>query len=571
MKPENVNSLDVVSMIENSSELFRINKYKSKKFVQEHIGMIIARAGFYGRENSKGEVIAIDNNIVDFNESENITIRIEGGVVLRKAPSNPGGITYSGKGWLEVNGSVIYDGRGGSSITTEMLIVDAVNGDDTTGEKGSFSKAFKTIDGAEQVAVAGDTIRVITNITECGMGKDGLIYVFDRGVKLDYPNVLPTPAGLTSGHLWTDSKAGAPISIKVYGGIHEHDGNWFGNFDRGIMNLDYAGTSIQIFAEDITAKGDDSDLVICRQPNQVAEIYSSGGIITPLNGVTYTSSATNCRVVLSAAGKIELNFRGVAEYGSAGGNNTIINSQTEFRYSGHPISGLRSCFYGTPASNQTSNISVTAPIISCVEEYAGVGSTNGGFIFSWSGWKCNLQFNADVFFIKNTDEDTFGNMFGLFALNRTNSGCRLDIDWNVKTTIIGKTSNYQEAFSSINRNNAIVRFTHPSAVLVFLTDIVESRNGLYTNHCRHEISGNLKIILSSAAITAGQSAIGQVGGSNDAAITGRIITNGDFADEPNFTDDLSGLVGNAIPTIKVNDATYLTDITKYETLIDSLL
>lgn len=67
-------------------------------------------------------------------------------------------------------------------ITTRMLIVDSVNGLDSTAIKGSLVNKYSTIAGAEAVAVTGDTIVVTTMQTnEINLGKNGINYHFPIG------------------------------------------------------------------------------------------------------------------------------------------------------------------------------------------------------------------------------------------------------------------------------------------------------------------------------------------------------------------------------------------------------
>ena len=119
MKFKGITNLDVIALIENTSELFRLGKYKSKKFIEQYIGLGLSKVGFYGLVEGS-EVTALKDNQTVFDSPNNVDILIEGVVELGKVPVNngAGNIVYQGYGILEVNGTVIYDGRVGTLTAT---------------------------------------------------------------------------------------------------------------------------------------------------------------------------------------------------------------------------------------------------------------------------------------------------------------------------------------------------------------------------------------------------------------------------------------------------------------------
>ena len=113
MKFKEIKNIDVISILENATELFRNKKYQSKQFIEKFIGLSIARAGFYGLLQEDNSLISLDYDRVEFDSDTNIPIFIEGVVVLNTIPVNNGSgiVEYSGYGVLEVDNVVIYDGR----------------------------------------------------------------------------------------------------------------------------------------------------------------------------------------------------------------------------------------------------------------------------------------------------------------------------------------------------------------------------------------------------------------------------------------------------------------------------
>jgi hypothetical protein len=148
MDLKKITNLDTMYLTENSSELGKLNKYRSKEFVESYIGLGIHRSFFYGKKIGD-KVIALDVNETDFNTSENIVLHIEGVVQLPRTPSNAGAgtISYEGYGIVEVNDSVVYNGNatatpppaGSLTVVTnpaspydttdqEVVLVDATSG-----------------------------------------------------------------------------------------------------------------------------------------------------------------------------------------------------------------------------------------------------------------------------------------------------------------------------------------------------------------------------------------------------------------------------------------------------------
>lgn len=126
MKFPEITILKLIELIESATELFKIEKYYNRDFVEKYLGLNIHRSSFYGEVIGK-DLRAVDRNKTVFNSDSDVTISVEGILLLGKEPTNigTGEIVYTGYGVLEVDGSIIYDGRGGggggSDIYAESL------------------------------------------------------------------------------------------------------------------------------------------------------------------------------------------------------------------------------------------------------------------------------------------------------------------------------------------------------------------------------------------------------------------------------------------------------------------
>lgn len=116
MKPQDITNIDVIAMMENATELFKLGKYKSKQFVEANIGLAIHHSFYYGRQDTGGNITPLKAIDTTFNSATDVILYVEGPVVLAKEPVNEGagGIVYEGYGMIVVDGVVVYDARGGS-------------------------------------------------------------------------------------------------------------------------------------------------------------------------------------------------------------------------------------------------------------------------------------------------------------------------------------------------------------------------------------------------------------------------------------------------------------------------
>ena len=130
MELNKITNLDTAALIENASELFRLKKYQNKEFVKSFLGLSVHRSFFYGRIEGENDAIPLKKTDVEFNSPDDVTLLIEGVVILGEVPNNigPGNIVYSGYGILEVNDVVIYDGRVPTSISASSSGIEFTGG-----------------------------------------------------------------------------------------------------------------------------------------------------------------------------------------------------------------------------------------------------------------------------------------------------------------------------------------------------------------------------------------------------------------------------------------------------------
>ena len=201
MKFKEIKNLDVIRIIENATELFRNKKYQSKKFVEKFIGLNLSRAGFYGQLQTDNTVNSLEYDKVIFNSSVDVTLLIEGIVILKNVPVNngSGNITYSGYGLLEVNDVIIYDGRvESSSVGTSPT--NTIKGRATAGTgpvEDLTPTQVRNLLNVEDGADATDA----TNVTAAGALMDSEVTDLAgvKGVTISTLQVKPTEGAFADG------------------------------------------------------------------------------------------------------------------------------------------------------------------------------------------------------------------------------------------------------------------------------------------------------------------------------------------------------------------------------------
>ena len=134
MNIKDITNQEVAGIFKMIPSLFKSKVQKSKEYISEFLGLFIHRSNFYGIIDNFENATPLNKNNTQFNSPNNVKLLIEGIVILSKVPSNAGAgdIEYSGYGVLEVDGVVVYDGRGSdsSSLTVQKsFILDPTNGD----------------------------------------------------------------------------------------------------------------------------------------------------------------------------------------------------------------------------------------------------------------------------------------------------------------------------------------------------------------------------------------------------------------------------------------------------------
>jgi len=555
----------------NSISIDRITINENFEHIHEDIDTVKSTISNKNVETVSGKVdnestvpgTTITQALESLKDSVDNTVLIPGAT----GPQGATGIGATGaQGATGISGATGAQGATGTILDTQtkFLIVDPINGNNATAVRGSYIKPFASVggtNGAESIGASGDVIKIISDIEECGLGKNDLVYVFDKGVKIYWPYTNATPAGLSSGHLWTDSGKGN-IKFTVYGGIHESSGYWYGNFDRGVVRLNNS-SDVRIYdADRVSIEKDDGDIIqVNGATGANVEIYSNGEIYSEYRLFQIVNSS-DTNIVLKAAGRITYKERGLQQIGN-GASKALVHSDSEIYFEGHYVSVLRGDIYPNNTNNERSHWTVQAPRILRYELYPQNASNNGGFIFTWSNADVIINVNADVIQMKNVDPTTYPREHVLLAINQTNGGSDVHVNFNVDRIILGKSHGLENSDYGVNRDNSYVQFNNTD--IVFLTDVVNLDNCINGSKVKYAFTGTCKIVLNPTAITAGQKAIGGVTG-DSAYILGNVITNGDIFDNT-FFDILTGnSYATGIPSLYINNTT-LIDFNKYNGLI----
>lgn len=166
MNYKSIKNTDLIDLILSSAANLRSTNYKSRESVEKYIGLTVARTGFYGKQITTDMVDPLPLSTTDFVSATDINLVIEGIVVLDKTPAITGGgaIVYNGYGVLEVDGSVVYDGRSGSApvipLTGRKTLVKKYGGDDATAVPGNEKLPYATFSAAILGSADYDIIEV---------------------------------------------------------------------------------------------------------------------------------------------------------------------------------------------------------------------------------------------------------------------------------------------------------------------------------------------------------------------------------------------------------------------------
>jgi len=256
---------------------------------------------------------------------------------------------FDGTSWQVIGGS-------GELLVTQTVYVDGTIGDDGTGVSGDMSKPFKTIAGANAVAIANDVVHIRPSIyDESDIVKDGVVYYFDKGAIVHPTDATQIASGKSIIHT-----VGYSNRVVVLG--------------NGEFISDYTGTSIGIACIYIN----NSDAYLHYYKANWTESHATGGV----KGAVYLNSAN----LIEMYGAIEKSNTIVSGNASQciyinGGYDYIINgvftnSSTMTGATGIYINGTT-----------TQNISITGKIYveATTSLCYGIRSTNNYMLFSWTG------------------------------------------------------------------------------------------------------------------------------------------------------------------------------------------
>lgn len=122
---------------------------------------------------------------------------------------------------LNLPAGTLLDGTaigGGSALVGKTLVVDSVNGNDSTATRGDAGKPYLTLTAAKTAALSGDTIHVGPGTYgENNLLKNGVNWYFEVGAK-----VIHTASVLPAAGIFDDSSRGANAAIVSTIGGHGH-------------------------------------------------------------------------------------------------------------------------------------------------------------------------------------------------------------------------------------------------------------------------------------------------------------------------------------------------------------
>ena len=97
------------------------------------------------------------------------------------------------------------------ALTGSLVWVDAVNGNDSKGQRGQVQLPFLTLTAAKNAAVSGDTIMVLPGTyNEKNLAKNGVNWHFFNGAIISY-------AGTATGGIFDTTTAGVACTFRVSG------------------------------------------------------------------------------------------------------------------------------------------------------------------------------------------------------------------------------------------------------------------------------------------------------------------------------------------------------------------
>ena len=495
--------------------------------------------------------------------------------------------------YKDSNGVIISLFEKGVVPDTQFYIVDVINGDDSTGVKGSYNNPFATIEGAEALALPGEAIKIITDVVESNRGKDGLTYIFDEGCKMSYPSTDPNITGENWNALWTDT-SGTDISYTIIGGIFTIDSYWYGVWRRSIVRLTSASKVVMIDSEHIEIIGDDGWIFYLGGNGCTIDVRASGDIVNAW--VVVNVGAANTNINIHTKGSIRTNdlSYGVTLITNSGSSSTCDNSfatlsaEKSITTGSHYVGGARANIQCSNSATAKSTYIINTPLYEFYDPRPNMSLDENGIILAYKDCNHYVQFNVGVLKIHNdTTVDPGSNNGGHQSVSSVNTDTSyapisLILDMNVDLVLLGVGArlDYSRRFNTsvhkskviINYNNTTIVYTDPSAQTSFYDwKRGSNRYGgsvIDTKFSNYSFNGTTKVIINPLAITDGQVVFGTDDDTEDNAyIVGEFISNGTVKVNT-FVDSFTGnSYVTGIPKMKMLDSTMLTEYSKYEGLL----
>jgi hypothetical protein len=496
-----------------------------------------------------------------------------------------------------------------TGITTSInennyYFVDPINGDNNTAEKGNRLKPYATIAGAESDAVSGDTVFIAADIIEANCGKDGLTYVYGKGVVHDWPDTNGSISGENWNALYSDHDKG-DINVTIVGGILRVGSEWFGNWRRSIVRTNNASTFNIIAAEKLDLYGNDGWMFNLVGSGSTVNASCIGDLYNAFEVIKV--ERPNCNVTLSVGGdiigKVDSGYNLINMMsGTPNANGTPIIYNNHIRVDvagkilckGHYIGGQRRPII---VSQQDTTQLTNTIVVNCKEfefydDYPNLAGDEIGLVCGSAVVNSYISFNSDIVRIGH-DVASMGGSFdggrmGLWGYQNLNTNdttdYKFEIDFDVRTVIMGNYHNLNYDRGRLNTNytkNVPVVTLKDTTIITENDDVAGfnewkiasftySDNDSFINTDTSTIvfNGLCRIIQSDDAISAGKNAIGynQELSGQTAFIEGTLITNGSVK-TTGFTNNFTNnTVADGIPNAIFNDTSILTNFDKYNKL-----
>jgi hypothetical protein len=273
-------------------------------------------------------------------------------ILVNGTNANGAALTNSASVTFTIAGGLITAtaSGGGGGLAGNMLLVDSVNGNDSTGARGG--KPFLTLGAAKTNAVSGDLITVGPGTyDEKNLLKNGVNWNFLRGAKVTY-------TGAGSGSIFDDTSDGANGAVTCdVSGFGEFYNN--GSAQYYVIDLEDA-SSLKIQAATMTS--DDFVVKQCCATNALtiddATITGTSSNPVFVNGNYCTATLNRCRLVMT-----DTDNNGAALYFYSTNSSNVLRDCVLIgnAAAGSPVSikgalaGTNVKIYGTLTSNLTND------------------------------------------------------------------------------------------------------------------------------------------------------------------------------------------------------------------------